>query len=235
MANQNRQQSIPDPRIGKIRVRIIDEVNGLQYLDNVRLIRLKSKNYKLLIMEDFAATLGQLEGDATFLSGAIVGLLRVQDEAEDMDVFLELLEQMDYFCGVSNPFTDLQKLDDCFHQAEFIVDLFSADSEQYLLTFQDCLLSYLLRQCSGKLPAAELEAQGIRILREYDARKGTDHLKTLETYLNNERSISRTAEALYIHRSSLLKRLDKIARLTDFDLDDADTRLYLRIYLRLMK
>ena len=69
MANQNRQQSIPDPRIGKIRVRIIDEVNGLQYLDNVRLIRLKSKTYTVLIMEDFAATLGQIEGDITFLSG----------------------------------------------------------------------------------------------------------------------------------------------------------------------
>lgn len=69
MANQNRQQSIPDPRIGKMRARIIDEVNGLQYLDNVRLIRLKSKTYKLLIMEDFAATLGQIEGDITFLCG----------------------------------------------------------------------------------------------------------------------------------------------------------------------
>jgi len=103
------------------------------------------------------------------------------------------------------------------------------------LAFQDCLLPYFLKQCCGKLPAQELEVSGIRSLRAYDARKGTEYLKTLETYLDNERSISRTAEALYIHRSSLLKRLDKIVRLTGFDLDDADTRLYLRIYLRLMK
>ena len=67
MAKQKQQQASPDQRGGKIRARIIDEVNGLQYLDNVRLVRIRSKTYKLLIMEDFTATLGQVEGDVTFL------------------------------------------------------------------------------------------------------------------------------------------------------------------------
>ena len=67
MAKQQRQQDTPVQRNGKIRARIIDEVNGLQYLDNVRLIRIKSKDYKLLIMEDFSPTLGQINGDAHFL------------------------------------------------------------------------------------------------------------------------------------------------------------------------
>ena len=69
MAKQKRQQAPPDQRGGKIRARIIDEVNGLQYLDNVRLIRISSKGYKLLIMEDFTATLGLVEGNVTFLCG----------------------------------------------------------------------------------------------------------------------------------------------------------------------
>jgi len=172
---------------------------------------------------------------ATFLSGSIVGLLKLREGDEEMETFRELLEQMDYFCGLSNPFTQLQKLEDCLHQAEFIVDTFSLESTEQILAFQDCLLPYFLKQCCGKLPAQELEVSGIRSLRTYDARKGTEYLKTLEAYLDNERSISRTAEALYIHRSSLLKRLDKISRLTGFDLDSADTRLYLRIYFRLMK
>jgi DNA-binding PucR family transcriptional regulator len=38
-----------------------------------------------------------------------------------------------------------------------------------------------------------------------------------------------------LHRSSLLKRLDKIKRLIGSDLKDADTRLYYRICLKLMK
>lgn len=68
MAKQKRQSQTPaEHRDGKIRARIIDEANGLQYLDNIRAVRLTSKDYKLLVMEDFAATLGQIEGDVTFL------------------------------------------------------------------------------------------------------------------------------------------------------------------------
>lgn len=67
MAKQKRQQPSPEQRGGKIKVRIIDEVNGLQYLDNVRAVRLTSKGYTLLILEDFTATLGQIEGNVTFL------------------------------------------------------------------------------------------------------------------------------------------------------------------------
>lgn len=39
--------------------------------------------------------------------------------------------------------------------------------------------------------------------------------------------------AYCIHRSSLLKRLDKIQCLTGLDREDSDIRLYLRIFFRL--
>lgn len=100
-------------------------------------------------------------------------------------------------------------------------------------SFQESLLPFLLHQCREKLPLAELESESIRILRQYDTQRGTEYLKTLEAYLRNEMSISRTSEALYIHRSSLLKRLDKILRLTGLDLENPDTRLYLRLFFRL--
>lgn len=200
--------------------------------------KLREKNLGHSMPKDYmyAALSSLLPGTVyvTFLSGSIVGLLKLQEDNEAMEIFRDLLLKMDYFCGVSNPFTDIQKLDDCYHQADFVVDIFSANSAENLLTFQDCLLPYMLRQCCGKLPFQDLQAQGIRTLQEYDARKGTDYLKTLDIYLRNEMSISRTSESLYIHRSSLIKRLDKINRITGFDLEDEDTRLYLRLYLRLM-
>jgi len=65
-----RQDSIsadPPRRSGKIRARIMDEENGLQILKNVYAVRIHSKDYVLLIMEDYASTLGQLDGDITFL------------------------------------------------------------------------------------------------------------------------------------------------------------------------
>lgn len=168
----------------------------------------------------------------TFLSGSIVGLLKISQNNETMSLFQDLLHRMDYFCGISNAFTDIQRLDAYVLQAEFVVSSF-ADTDGNLRQFQDSLLPYLLHQCREKLPLAELELDGLRILRQYDTQRGTDYLKTLECYLFNEMSVSRTSEQLYIHRSSLLKRLDKIRYLTGLDLENADIRLYLRIFFRL--
>lgn len=165
------------------------------------------------------------------LKGDIVGLVKwEQGEAE---AFRDLLRRMDYFCGLSNPFTDLRELDTCFRQASFAVGRFPEQGREEMLPFQDCLLAYFLQHSPGQMPLDALEAEGLTALREYDRRKGSDYWKTLDTYLNMEMSVSRTSQALYIHRSSLLKRLEKIHRLTGFDLEDPDTRLYLRLYLRL--
>jgi len=67
MDKQKRPQAGPRQHIGKIKARIIDEQNGLQPLEYVQAVRINSKDYKLLIMEDFTPTLGQVEGKVTFL------------------------------------------------------------------------------------------------------------------------------------------------------------------------
>ena len=77
--------------------------------------------------------------------------------------------------------------------------------------------------------------QGLKNLRAYDQAKGSEHVRTLELYLQNECNVTRTAHNLHIHRSSLLKRLDKIKAMLDDDLEDSNHRLYYRLCLALMK
>lgn len=54
-------------RSGTINARIIDEINGYQQLGNVRAIRINSKDYRLLILDRFADTLGRIEGSVVFI------------------------------------------------------------------------------------------------------------------------------------------------------------------------
>lgn len=42
--------------------------NGVKEIQNVRLIRIKSKQYNLLVMEDYLPVLGEIEGDLTIQS-----------------------------------------------------------------------------------------------------------------------------------------------------------------------
>ena len=57
---------------------------------------------------------------------------------------------------------------------------------------------------------------------EYEERRGTELLRTLEVYLENLGSIGRTAQTLHMHPNTLRQRLSRIEQLTQFDLDHED-------------
>ena len=72
-------------------------------------------------------------------------------------------------------------------------------------------------------------------LREHDAETGSELYDTLRAYLENERSLVKTAAALCIHRNTLLYRLEKLRQLVELDLEDPELRLHLEISFRLME
>ena len=72
----------------------------------------------------------------------------------------------------------------------------------------------------------------IGVLEEYDRRQGTELVRTLEMYFAQLGNLSRTAEAMHLHRNTLIYRLERIATLLGVDLDDAETRLRLQLALK---
>lgn len=55
-------------REGRIVVRICGREKGLEEFGNVRYVRLISKGYNLLIMEDYLPVIGELDGSVCFLT-----------------------------------------------------------------------------------------------------------------------------------------------------------------------
>lgn len=167
----------------------------------------------------------------------IVGMMRIKGEDEQtLREFGELLNRMDYFAGFSHRFLDIDRIGDYLLQAHYVVEHYANHpGNQPLYYFNDYALAYLLHACTSEMGAHSLISRSILMLQDHDQAKGTEYVKTLDIYLRNEMSITRTAEELFIHRSSLMKRLDKIQRIIKDDLDDPDVRLYYRLCLALMK
>ena len=69
-------------------------------------------------------------------------------------------------------------------------------------------------------------------LADYDHRQGAELLKTLEAFFTNLGNLARTAEALHVHRNTLLYRLDRIGEISGLNLDDSEDRLALWIALK---
>jgi sugar diacid utilization regulator len=75
----------------------------------------------------------------------------------------------------------------------------------------------------------------IATLVEYDRRKETDLLNTLEIYLECSGNAARAACQLKIHRNTLLQRLERIEKLCKLDLEECQQRLPLLIALKVYR
>ena len=73
---------------------------------------------------------------------------------------------------------------------------------------------------------------GLKKLKAHDENSQVSYLETLRVYLDNNLSVTKTAAALYLHRSTLLDRLAHITQMLGCDLKDPDFCLTLGILLR---
>lgn len=73
----------------------------------------------------------------------------------------------------------------------------------------------------------------MRPLAEYDAQNRGSLVKTVEAYFDHHGNISQTAESLFVHRNTLLYRMERIQELTGLRLDQANMRLALHLSLKL--
>jgi len=69
----------------------------------------------------------------------------------------------------------------------------------------------------------------------YDRRKGTDLLDTLDTYLECAGNLTKTSNRLFVHRNTLIQRLERLQSLCDIDLQDRSNWLTLQVAIKVFK
>ena len=74
---------------------------------------------------------------------------------------------------------------------------------------------------------ADLASPALAKLRKYDIDNGTEYYRTLFTYLLCERNQTLTAEKLFLHRNTLIYRVNRIEEIIGTDLKEERERLYL--------
>lgn len=140
------------------------------------------------------------------------------------------------YAGASGLTENIRALAAAADQAGFaLACAFWERGDRWYISFEDCALDYLLSHIHTPFPIQMQLSPALAQLRRYDQEHGSTYFETLRSYLSNERSVSRTAAALIIHRTTLLYRLEKITALTRLNLDSESTRLYLMLSYRLLE
>jgi purine catabolism regulator len=135
--------------------------------------------------------------------------------------------------GIGRPMTELPNWKDSYREASQALSMAERLNEHSPLFFGDLSVYRLLFQLEGnpELDAFCRETLGPLL----DHTGGGDLLETLEAFFDRLGNLSQTAEKLFIHRNSLLYRMERIAQLTGLDLNNPDTRLTVHLALKVRK
>ena len=141
----------------------------------------------------------------------------------------EWLKGLSMEVGVSQTFRSVMDARVHYRQACCALELgHAAESEARLYPFDRWALRYGLQHCSGEFLPEHLFPEGLnRLLETRDSGQGVDYWATLRAYLDNECSVTATAKALYLHRSTMLQRLGRIRQTVD--LTTPEKRLLVRL------
>lgn len=103
----------------------------------------------------------------------------------------------------------------------------------HLVEFNSLGIYQLLSQIEHVGTVQQFAQEIIGPLAEYDRRHRGSLVETIDAYFNHHANVSQTAESLFIHRNTLLYRLERIQELTGQDINQADMRLALQLALKL--
>ena len=138
--------------------------------------------------------------------------------------------------GISSTFHNINMLREALDEAQDALSTGSAiDPQKTVFHFEEYSHYVMLRHLSEHEKIARYCHRAIPFLVEYDRANGTELLDTLHTYLDCSCSIKDTAEALFLHRNSVIYRINKIGSICGIDLDDPGIRFSLRLSLLILR
>lgn len=135
--------------------------------------------------------------------------------------------------GVGSRYERIEDIPRSYQQAQFTVRLqHHAGWPEQATAFERLGVYQLLARSEHPEEVEHFIQRWLEPLRRYDVAKNSNLVETLRCYLECGGSYDDTAQALFVHRSTLKYRLQRIREIGDLDLKDPDTRFNLQMATR---
>jgi purine catabolism regulator len=136
--------------------------------------------------------------------------------------------------GIGSQYNTITTLHKSFTEANEAIRLMEQfENNTGVSHFEDYSVYHLL---SSNIKSQELEAfftKSLGKIYEHDKRHDTAYLTTLESYFQNNLNLSETAKALFIHRNTLIYRIEKIKEILSSDLKNSEELLQIQLALKI--
>lgn len=155
-----------------------------------------------------------------------------EDQAPQLS---QLMEETHLQAGVSRRIVRMDQLVTYYQQAQSALELGTWLQRPHTFTHYDTLSSFLIFH---RINSDDLELfvhQKIQALFTYDQDHDTELCATLQVYLEQAKSLAKTAEILFIHRNTVRYRIRKCTELINSDLEDGNEIFAFILSLRILE
>jgi hypothetical protein len=137
--------------------------------------------------------------------------------------------------GMSAAFCDFKNIYYCYQQSLIALRLGEKHRQDYwYYDFDDYALDYIIENSKPALGPESFCPEGLLRLLRYDREEGTDYMKILRVYLENNMSAVQTQKILYMHCNTFYFKLNRIREILDMNLEEFNIRLRLVMAFRFL-
>lgn len=135
--------------------------------------------------------------------------------------------------GVGRAYKDLENVNKSFADAIKTIRTGKVITDKDIVTFDELGIFKILCQDFLVEELEDFYNATLKPLSDYDEKKSTELVKTLEAYFEYNGNLTRMSEQLFTHYNTILYRINRINEITGMDLNNPNDRLNLEIALKI--
>ncbi|WP_053366515.1 PucR family transcriptional regulator [Bacillus sp. FJAT-27245] len=152
------------------------------------------------------------------------------------EILTKHVPQTTFLVGIGSQYDTIHSLHKSFSEANESIRLMKKlDNKGGISHFEDHSVYYFLDSNIKDLELKGFFLKSLGTLYEHDRTHDTTYIVTLENFFNNNLNLSETAKAMYVHRNTMIYRIEKIKEILGSDLKNPDELLQLQLALKIFR
>lgn len=150
-------------------------------------------------------------------------------------IISEKQEYGSFWVGIGRIYEGLQNVYKSYVDAHKAISTGRILDEKPIVNFEDLGIYKILNQNQIGEELEKFYNTTVKTLVDYDEKKSTELVKTLEAYFEHNGNLKKMSDALFTHYNTILYRVQRINEITGMGLEDPNHRLNLEIALKIKK
>ncbi|MFZ7943584.1 PucR family transcriptional regulator [Neobacillus sp. 19] len=151
-------------------------------------------------------------------------------------VLTNQIKNTSYLIGIGRQYETIHSLHKSFSEANESIRLMQKFNDRGGVShFEDHSIYHFLDSNIKDMELEDFFMKRLGKIYEHDQLHGTSYIITLENYFQNNINISETAKAMFLHRNTLIYRIEKIKEILNTDLKNSEELLQIQLALKIFR